>query len=447
MPGPRVVIVGAGFAGLTLARALRWAPLEVTLVDRNNYHLFTPLLYQVASALLDPSEIAQPVRALTRPLRNLSFRLGEVSGVDLERRVVSCGGDEIPYDHLVLATGSVNKYFGNRSVAENALGLKALPEALELRNTVLSRFERAAATTDELERRRLLTFAVVGGGPTGVEFAGALSELIHLVLRKDFRDLDLALVRVVLMEGSATLLASFAAPLRAAAARALGRKGVEVWFDALVQQLDGGLVRLADGRSLETETVVWTAGVRGSELGAALGRHLDHHGRVAVTPALHLDGHPEVFVIGDLALLEQGGEPLPMLIPVAMQQARCVARSLRYGSPVDFEYRDPGIMATIGRNQAVAQLGRVRLSGFAGWLMWLAVHLVNVLTFRARLVVLLNWAWEYFFTDRPVRLIVAPVGPRTRSTPPLSDAGAAASASPRPAPSPPPRPSSSTSRR
>jgi len=403
---PQIVIVGAGFGGLTLARALRRAPVSVTLVDRNNYHLFTPLLYQVASALLSPDDIAQPVRKLIRPLRNCVFRLGVMTGVDLPGRRLLTDRGELPYDYLVLAAGSVSNYFGNRSLEEHSLGLKELPEGLALRNQVIERFEQARWASSDEERKRLMTFAVVGGGPTGVEFAGALSELIRLVLRRDFRDLDVSQARVLLLEGSDRVLGVFHPSLSESALHSLRRKRVEVWLGALVKDVGVDEIELTDGQRAAAGSIVWTAGVRGSAVGRLLGAELDREGRVPVEPTLQLPGHPEVLVVGDLASLDR----LPMLIPVAMQEAKHAAqviRALMAGrQPEPFHYHDPGMMATIGRNSGVAQLGRIRLSGFPGWLMWLGVHLVKIVTFRARLATLLNWAYDYFFYDRPVRLIV-----------------------------------------
>lgn len=407
---PRVVIVGAGFGGLTCARALKHAPVDVLLVDRNNFHLFTPLLYQVASALLDPGEIARPVRQLIRPLRNADFRQAEVTGVDFDGRRLLTDHGPIDYDYLVLATGAQSDYFGHDDLALHTLGLKGLDEGLAVRNRILSRIEESRWATDAAERRGLLTFAVVGGGPTGVEMAGAISELIRLVLRKDYRDLDTNEVRVVLIEAAPHVLGAFIPSLREAARKSLLRKGIEVMLNARVDAVSEAGVLLAGGEQLDARTVIWTAGVRASDLGRATGVKLARQSRIRVDPTLQVPGHPVVFVIGDLAGAEDGGAVLPMLIPVAMQAGKHVAASIsdmvRNGGATTFHYKDPGIMATIGRNSAVAQLGWVHLSGFLGWAMWLAVHLFNVISFRSRLVVLVNWAWDYLFYDRPVRLIV-----------------------------------------
>jgi NADH:ubiquinone reductase (H+-translocating) len=413
---PRVVIAGAGFGGLTCARALRNAPVDVLLVDRNNYHLFTPLLYQVASALLDPGEIARPVRALIRPIPNVEFRQAQVTGADLEQRILTTDRGPISYDYLVLATGSQSDFFGNSSLQKHAFGLKDLDEGLALRNRVLSQFEASQWVTDAQRRRTMLTFAVVGAGPTGVELAGSLSELIRLVLRKDYRDLDLGEVRVLLIEAAAAPLGTFEPNLREAARRSLEKKHVELMLGAKVESVTDDSIRLASGLDIAAGTIIWTAGVRASELGQALGLQLGRQARVTVEPTLQVAGHPVVFVIGDLAGATDRGAPLPMLIPVAMQEGRHVAATIaelvRNGGAKAFRYKDPGIMATIGRNSAVAQLGVVHLSGFLGWLMWLAVHLVNVISFRSRILVLVNWAWDYLFYDRPIRLIVRARDPK-----------------------------------
>jgi NADH dehydrogenase len=409
---PRVVIAGAGFGGLTCARALKHAPVDVLLVDRNNYHLFTPLLYQVASALLDPGEIARPVRQLIRPLHNADFRQASITGVDLDGRRLLTDHGPIAYDYLVLATGAQTDYFGNASLAERAMGLKDLDEGLALRNRILSQFEASRWSDDPDRRRELLSFAVVGGGPTGVEMSGAISELIRLVLRRDYRDLDINEVRVVLIEAAPYVLGAFVPSLREAARRSLERKGIDVMLGAKVETVTENSVRLVGGEEIPARTVIWTAGVKASDVGQAAHVQLTRQARIKVDPTLQIPGHPVVFVVGDLAGATDpaNGAMLPMLIPVAMQSAKLVAGSISdmvaNGGARAFRYKDPGIMATIGRNSAVAQLSWLHLSGFPGWVFWLVVHLVNVVSFRSRLVVLVNWAWEYMFYDRPVRLII-----------------------------------------
>ncbi len=413
---PRVVIAGAGFGGLTCARGLRHVPVDVLLVDRNNYHLFTPLLYQVASALLDPGEIARPVRELIRPLDNADFRQAQVTGADFDRRILNTDRGPLPYDYLVLATGSQSDYFGNASLARHAFGLKDLDEGLALRNRILSQFEASRWVAEPGKRRTMLTFAVVGAGPTGVELAGSISELIHLVLRKDYRDLDVGEVRVLLLEAAGAPLATFVPSLREAARKSLAKKGVELILGAKVESVTDDSIRLAGGEEIAAATIIWTAGVRASDVGTTIGAQLVRQARVKVEPTLQLAGHPVVFAIGDLAGATDGGAPLPMLIPVAMQEGRHVAATIaelvRNGGANAFRYKDPGIMATIGRNSAVAELGAIHLSGFLGWSMWLAVHLVNVISFRSRILVLVNWAWDYLFYDRPIRLIVRARDPK-----------------------------------
>ena len=407
---PRVVIAGAGFGGLTCARALGHAPVDVLLVDRNNYHLFTPLLYQVASALLDPGEIARPVRQLIRPLQNCDFRQASITGVDFERRLLITDRGPIAYDYLVLATGAQSDYFGNPDLADHTMGLKELGDGLALRNRILSQFEASRWTADPARRRALLSFAVVGGGPTGVEMSGAISELIRVVLRKDYRDLDINEVRVVLIEAAPYVLGAFDPMLRDAALRSLRRKGIEVMLEAHVAAVTDSAVKLTDGREVPACTVIWTAGVRASDVGRKTGASLTRQSRIEVDGTLQVPGHPVVFVIGDLAGASDGSHLLPMLIPVAMQAGRhvaaCISDMVEHGGAHAFRYKDPGIMATIGRNSAVAQIRGWHFSGFVGWFIWLTVHLINVISFRSRLIVLTNWAWDYVFLDRPVRLIV-----------------------------------------
>jgi len=401
--------VGAGFGGLAAVRALRRAPVEILLIDQHNYHLFTPLLYQVASALLNPSDVAYPVRAILRSLKNADFRLARVERVDCEHRRLAVSGGFIPYDYLILAAGSLNNYFGNRSLEIRSLALKSLEEALALRNRLLTHFERAAAEPDPRAREQHLTFAIVGGGPTGVEYAGALSELVALVLKKDFPRVDTRTVKILLIEAADRILGTFTPDLQRSALQTLHRKGIKVLLNAPVRELRDGILGLADGRELPTAMVVFTAGVRGSLLGETLAGDPGPAGRVMVEPTLQLRGHPEVFVIGDMAAVLENGRPLPMLAPVAIQTGRWAARNIQRmlaGQGVQpFHYRDRGTMATIGRNAAVVQIGGLHLSGFLGWITWLLVHLVMIVGFRNRLVVLLNWAWEYLLYDRPVRLI------------------------------------------
>src|SRR5713226_3087776 len=324
---PRVVIAGAGFGGLTCARGLKHAPVDVLLVDRNNYHLFTPLLYQVASALLDPGEIARPVRELIRPLHNADFRQAEVSSVDFDGRRLLTDHGPIDYDYLVLSTGAQSDYFGNPALAEHTFSLKDLDEGLAVRNRILSQFEASRWVVEGATRHRLVTFAVVGGGPTGVEMAGAISELIRLVLRKDYRDLDINEVRVVLIEAAPYVLGTFIPSLREAARRSLGRKGIEVMLRARVESVTDSAVRLEGGREIAACTVIWTAGVKASDIGKATKVQLVRQARIKVDATLQVPGHPVVFVIGDLAGAADpagGGAILPMLIPVAMQEGRHV---------------------------------------------------------------------------------------------------------------------------
>lgn len=404
-----VVVVGTGFGGLRAARALRRAPVQVVLLDRNNYHLFQPLLYQVATAGLEPEEIAKPARAILRGQQNADFRLVDVTRVDLAGRRLETSAGPIPYDVLVLAPGGETNFFGLDAVQRRGLGLKDIPDAIAIRNHVLACFEQAMLEPDPERRRSLLTFIVVGGGPTGVEMAGALSELIRLVLVKDYPRLNIKDVRILLLEATDKLLAAMPERLREAAGRTLWRKYVEVRFGATVADFDGKQVRLKSGEIIPAQTLIWAAGVRASSLTATLGIPPGRQGRIPVESTLQLAGHPEVFIIGDAAYREQDGEPLPMLAPVAIQMgesvARNIARQLRAEPLVPFRYRDQGTLATIGRNAAVANVYGLKLSGFPAWVMWLVVHIIQLIGFRNKLFVLINWAWDYFFYERAARLI------------------------------------------
>jgi len=419
-------VVGAGFAGLTAVRKLARSDIDILVLDRHNYHLFTPLLYQVASALLDPSEIAQPVRSLLRGLPNVGFRLATATGVDLAAKVVMTDRGRLDYDYLILAAGSVSNFFGSLSLERQSYPLKELDQALEIRDRVLGRFEQAQWERDPARRAELLTFVIVGGGPTGVEYAGALSELVRLVLRRDCRDLDPGDARIVLVEGGDRLLATFPADLSKYALRTLEKRAIEVWLGTLAKSADEHGLDLSDGRRIESRTIVWSAGVRAGRLSRGLGP-AGPGGTVKVLPTLQLAGHPEAFVIGDMADVEAGGGHLPMLAAVAMQEAESAARSIRAlvrgGQPTPFRYRDKGIMATIGRNAGVAQIGGLHLRGFVGWLAWLGVHLLLILSLRSKFLVLVNWSWDYFFYDRPVRFILGAGGSASAERAPPTDDG------------------------
>jgi NADH dehydrogenase len=399
----RVVIIGGGFGGLHAAKALRKAPVDVVVVDRQNYHLFTPLLYQVATALLNPGDIAYPFRSIFRRAPNVTFHQAAVTGVDFERKVVRTAfGRELPYDRLVLATGSVSDFFGNPALGEATLGMKTLEEAQRLRNRVLVCLERGAQADDPDERRRWLTFVMVGGGPTGVEFTGALTELRRLAGR-EYREFAAEDIRIVLVEGAPELLPAFAPKLGRYARKVLERRGVEVRTGALIASAGPDGAVLADGGVIEARTVVWSAGVRAAAPG---GTEALPHGRAArleVDDRLHPAGLPDVYAIGDVAA---PAHELPMLSAPAMQQGRYVARAILAGSePKPFRYRDKGTMAVVGRNAAVAELHGLRLTGFIGWAAWLVVHLYYVVGFRNRLAVFARWGWEYVRRDRPVRMI------------------------------------------
>jgi len=404
-----VLIVGAGFGGLNAARALRRAPVQVVLVDRNNYHLFQPLLYQVATAGLEPEEIAKPARAILRGQKNFDFRLLDVTRVDFAARRLETSAGPIAYDYLVLAPGGETNFFGLDSLQRHGMGLKDIPDAVAIRNHVLTCFEQAMLEPDAERRRALLTFIVVGGGPTGVEMAGALSELIRLVLVKDYPRLNIKDVRILLLEASDKLLAALPERLREAAGKTLWRKYVEVRFGASVADYDGRQARLKSGEVIPALTVIWAAGVRASPLTATLGLPTARQGRVPVEATLQLKDHPEVFIIGDAAYREQDGEALPMVAPVAIQMGQSVARNIMRelrGQPLEpFRYRDQGTLATIGRNAAVAKVYGVEASGFVAWVMWLGIHIIQLIGFRNKLFVLINWAWDYFFYERAARLI------------------------------------------
>ncbi|MFP4553777.1 MAG: NAD(P)/FAD-dependent oxidoreductase [Actinomycetota bacterium] len=396
---PRVVIVGAGFAGLNAAKALKGADVDVTIIDRRNFHLFQPLLYQVAMAALNPSDIAFPIRSVFRRQANVvRVLLGEVTEIDLDRRQLTVDGEVVEYDYLVVATGATHSYFGNDDWEPLAPGLKTVEDALTMRARVLKAFERAEA--DPWDAERLLTFVVVGAGPTGVELAGALEEIAVHALGDEFDVVDPATARVILVEGADRVLPPYPESLSASAQRQLESLGVEVKTNALVSEIDERGVTLSDGERIEAGTILWAAGVQASPLGEHLGE-VDRAGRVLVEPDLSLKDHPEVFVVGDLAAVEG----VPGVAPAAIQMGRHVGRLIRTGIRKPFKYQDKGSLATIGRARAVADMKGLRFGGFPAWFAWLAIHIWYLIGFRNRLWVLAGWAWNYLTFRRGARII------------------------------------------
>lgn len=412
MSRPRVVIIGGGFGGLAAAATLGREPVDVTLVDRRNHHVFSPLLYQVATAGLSPGDIASPIRWILRNQRNLRVWLAEATAVDTERRTVQLADGALEYDYLIVAAGSRPSYFGRDHWQALAPGLKTMEDALAIRRRILLAFERAERERDPAVQRRLLTFVVVGGGATGVELAGALAEISRHALANDFRSIHPDRARIILVEGGPEVLASYPDRLSAFARRALERLGVSVWTGALVGDLGPGTVRLRGeaGEVIETDTVIWAAGVAAAPIGRTLGTPVDAQGRVEVNPDLTIPGRDDVYVVGDLAALAgEDGRPLPGVIQVALQQARLAAANIAAtmaGRPrEDFHYRDLGMMATIGRNSAVCDLGWLRLKGRLAWWFWLFLHVWKLIGFRNRLTVMTQWAFAYLTYQRSVRLI------------------------------------------
>ncbi len=419
-PMHRVVIVGGGFAGLNAARGLRRVPVEITLIDRRNFHLFQPLLYQVATGALSPANIAAPLRSIVERQANCQVLLGEVRGFDVQQRLVSFNGTQLAYDTLIVAAGARHSYFGHAEWESFAPGLKTIEDATEIRRRLLTAFELAERETDIQRRRTLLTFVIVGGGPTGVEMAGAMAEIARHSLRREFRQIDPSDAQILLIEAGERVLTAYPPELSSKAQQSLERLGVTVRTKAMVKDVaaDHVLVEWGGGRErIATQTIVWAAGVEASPLAKALaeatGATLDRAGRLIVEADLSLPAHPEIFVLGDMANYpHETGQPLPGVAPVAIQQGRFVAKliacRLRNKPLPTFRYRDRGNMATIGRSAAVADLGKLRFSGFVAWMLWLVVHLMNLVTFRNRLLVLLQWGWNYFTYDRSARLITGP---------------------------------------
>ena len=409
---PQVVVLGAGFGGLAFCQHFKNPSARVTLVDRTNHHLFQPLLYQVATAGLSAAEIAQPIRSILSDRPNITVLLDPVTDLNLARRQVVLESKTLAYDYLVLALGGRNNYFGHPEWESFAPGLKTLADAVHIRNQVLLAFEKAENTADAAERKRLMTMVVIGGGPTGVELAGAFAELARHVLKRDFRHIDPAHAKIILIEGSPRVLSSFPEDLSRNTARQLEQLGVHLRTSTAVKNIRHGEVQLDGGEIIHAENIIWAAGVSASPLTEKLGVELDRAGRVKVNPDLSLPGHPEVFAIGDMALvLEENGKAVPGVSPAAMQMAQHVAQIIddelkgKAGTRAKFKYWDKGSMATIGRSKAVAVVGKIKLTGFVAWMAWLSLHLLFLIGFRNKLIVLIQWVYSYFTYKRGARII------------------------------------------
>ncbi|MBF0289497.1 MAG: NAD(P)/FAD-dependent oxidoreductase [SAR324 cluster bacterium] len=406
-----VVIVGGGFAGLNAAKVLgNKKGVKVTLIDRRNHHLFQPLLYQVATAGLNPAEIAAPIRCILADKKNITVLQGEVTNVDLEQRQVFTEFGEFSYDYLILACGSKHSYFGNEKWEKDAPGLKTLEQATEIRRRILMAFEEAERVTDRNQQKQLLTFVIVGGGPTGVEMAGSISEMSRFTLERNFRNIDPKLTRVILVEAGTRILSSFSQSQSSKAMRDLETLGVQVWTSSPVTGVDADGVQIGKER-IQANTVLWAAGVQASTLGKTLGVETDKQGRIVVAPDLSLTEHPEVFAAGDQAhFSDENSNPLPGLAPVALQQGRFIAKNiineLEGKQRVLFKYRDKGQMATIGRSKAVAEFKKLRVSGFIAWMGWLLIHVYYLTGLKNRIFVLMQWAWAYWTFRKGARLIM-----------------------------------------
>ncbi|MCC6811163.1 MAG: NAD(P)/FAD-dependent oxidoreductase [Deltaproteobacteria bacterium] len=420
-PGPRVVIIGGGFAGLACAQGLAGAKARVTIVDRTNHHLFQPLLYQVAMAGLSPADIAVPIRSVLHDQDNVRVLLGEVSAIDVAAKTLETNAGPLTYDYLVVAAGARNNYFGHDDWGKAAPGLKTIDDAIDIRRRVLLALEAAEQTTDAALRRALLTFVVIGGGATGVELAGALSELSRYIVARDFRHVRHGEIKVILLEGGPSILTTFKPELQKSGIRQLEALGVEVRMNAKVTAIDHDGVTIDSGGAsvrIDAETVLWGAGVKAQPISAALGAPTDRGGRVIVGKELTIPGHDDVFVIGDIAAItDADGKPVPGVAPAASQAGRLVAKAIRAtiaGKPRPvFRYLDKGSLATIGRSAAVGQFGKLGFSGFIAWMLWMAVHVLFLVGFRNRYVVMLEWIWHYLSFQRGARLITGGMVPGT----------------------------------
>jgi NADH dehydrogenase len=415
MNTPHVVIVGAGFGGLNVARYLAKAPVQITLINRENYHLFQPLLYQVAIAGLLPSQIAYPLRTIFRRQKNITFQMGEVTGIDFNARYVKLNGSVIAYDYLVIAVGAETNFFGMEAVERNGFQVKDIQSAILTRNHLLKLFEQASHEVEVEKRRAMLTFVVAGGGPTGVETAGALAELVTRVMAKDFPLLEMEEARIILLESNDHLITAYPHELRHATFELLQHKNVDIRLNSSLADFNGRGVTLSDGSEIATHTLIWTAGVRAAPMLDLLGFEQAGGGRVRVQPTLQLPQHPEVFVLGDAAYLTNGnGQPLPMLSTVAIQQGKVTAQNIQRmisgQAPRPFHYKDPGLLATIGRNAAVARIWGISFRGFIAWVIWVFLHLYRLIGFRNRILVFINWAWDYIFYENQIRLITREQG-------------------------------------
>lgn len=417
---PHIVIVGAGFGGLQAAKRLCNKQVDLTIIDRRNHHLFQPLLYQVALAILSTSHIAVPIRSLFRNNANVRVMLSEVESVLLEQKQLQLkNGDSISYDHLILAAGAKTSYFGHEEWARAAPGLKTLEDAVEIRKRVLSVFERAEHCTDTEERKEFLTFVIIGGGPTGVEMAGAIAEMARITMVKDFRNFEPGKAKIILAEGSESILGGMHPDLSAYAKRALEKRGVEVRTHAFAKAIDDRSVLLGE-ETVQARTIIWAAGVKAAPLAQTLGLEVDRMGRVLVNDDLTLPGHPEIQAIGDMAHFKtKSGKPLPGVSPVAIQQgkhaARNILRIIRGKKPIPFNYINKGMMATIGRNSAVADLRFIRFGGFIAWLAWIFLHLMYLVGFRNRAITFFEWAYAYFSFNQGSRLITWDLPPEDKS--------------------------------